>query len=335
MVAAESTSEIWKRVRELVQERARTRDAEKFLLKVTLQYLDQSKRGPATAHLKTAEAFDAEWIKDNYLDDISDSFKEELGVTTEVEIYHDNQLSLPGFGANQSPIPHAFARSALFGIIARSARDYLEQEVLPSWKGCDFRYTGPALGQTDLDVWLQCLRLMRSHQFGHRVAFHAHGFLKDLDKSTGKSDYVWLDKVFTRLTATALEVRVRERVYVGPLIQEYFREETSGRFVVVLNPKLTVLFQDEQYTRVSLPERLQLRKELSKWLHSYLQGHQATKEKPHFVSVSRLKELSKSDMKKLWRFRAYLRKAMEELDEIGVVSSWEINDKDHLVVVRP
>jgi hypothetical protein len=49
-------------------------------------------------------------------------------------------------------VPNSIIRSALFGIVRRGRRMYVEERKIASIVGIDIIYSGPQLDQADLDV---------------------------------------------------------------------------------------------------------------------------------------------------------------------------------------
>ena len=110
-------------------------------------------------------------------------------------------------------------RSALFAAVQGKGRVALDRELVAAQQGIEIRFTGWQLNQSDLDVWEQVLHLARTQALGTECYFTAHGFLKALGRSTGKRDHEWLKSVFSRLSATDVQIRHKGRTYFGSLIE--------------------------------------------------------------------------------------------------------------------
>lgn len=242
---------------------------------------------------------------------------------------------LPLWDDDQRGAPTAVLRSALFGIIRRGGRKAVEQETLASWAGNEIRYTGFRLDQADLDCWLQVLHLARAHPLGRDVRFTARGFLRDIGRKGDGNTHRWLRRSLGRMQACGVCIRTADgREYQGPLISEFFVDETSGRYVVRINPLIADLF-DESYVKLSLEKRLALPQGLPRYLQCYVQSHRATPTHPHRIGLSALKELCGSQVELLKHFRMEIRTAMAELERHGIVVRWCITDGDALEFVRP
>jgi len=242
---------------------------------------------------------------------------------------------LPLWDDDQRSAPTAVLRSALFGIIRRGGRKAVEQETLASWAGNEIRYTGFGLDQADLDCWLQVLHLARAYPLGRDVRFSARGFLRDIGRKGDGNTHRWLRRSLGRMQACGVCIRTADgREYQGPLISEFFVDETSGRYVVRTNPLIAGLF-DDAFVKLSMERRLALPQGLARWLHAYVQSHRTTASQPHRIGLERLRELCGSDTTRPRRFRESVRAAMRQLERQGIVTSWRLTDGDALEFVRP
>ena len=242
-------------------------------------------------------------------------------------------VRLPLWPAELRTCPSAVLRSALFGVVRRGRRHYLQNQVMAAWADATIRYTGVRLDQADLDVWLTALHLSREQGLGARVVCSERAFLRALGRSTKNVE--WLRISLERLTACVVKITRQRRTYWGSLIEKGCRDEATGEFVIVLNPELAELFEDESFTWLDWEIRQGLGMDLAKWLHGYIVSHQATPHKPHRLGLERLRELCGSETGDLWRFRQQVREAMPALQAAGVVTAWRITPGDALEVVRP
>ena len=216
---------------------------------------------------------------------------------------------------------NAVLRSALFAAVQGKGRVALDRELVAAQQGIEIRFTGWQLNQSDLDVWEQVLHLARTQALGTRCYFTAHGFLKALGRSTGKRDHEWLKSVFSRLSATDVQIRHKGRTYFGSLIEGGVRDEDTGRYVVEINPKLAAFYGRTQWTQLDWEQRQQLRgKPLALWLHGFYASHA----KPYPLSVAHLHKLSGSRTKQLRYFKKNLAEALSELVTVGAVAAFEI-----------
>ena len=158
-------------------------------------------------------------------------------------------IQLPLWPEAKRGAPNAVLRGALFAAVHKDRR-YLESELLAAQDGITVRFTGKQLDQADLDVWEQALHLARTQALGTECHFTAHGFLKALDRSTGKRDHKWLSSTFARLGATWVEISDGRRTYLGSLIERGVRDEDTGRYVLEINPQLARFFSPTRWTQI-------------------------------------------------------------------------------------
>ena len=238
-------------------------------------------------------------------------------------------IQLPLWPEATRGTPNAVLRAALFAAIQGKGRRYMREELIAAQQGIEIRYTGAQLDQADLDVWEQALHLARTQALGTECHFTAHGFLKALDRSTGKRDHKWLSSTFARLGATWVEISDGRRTYLGSLIERGVRDEDTGRYVLEINPQLARFFSPTRWTQIDWTQRQRLRgKPLALWLHGFYASHA----EPHPLTVAYLHKLSGSQTKRLRRFKESLTQALRDLQAVGAIRGFEI--RNNLVHVQ-
>jgi predicted transcriptional regulator len=242
-------------------------------------------------------------------------------------------VRLPLWPAELRTCPSCVLRSALFGVVQRGRRQYLQNQIVAAWADTTIRYTGIRLDQADLDVWLTALHLSREQGLGARVVCSERAFLRALGRATKNVE--WLRISLERLTACVVKITRQRQTYWGSLIEKGYRDEETGEFVIVLNPELAKLFEDESFTWLDWEIRQGLGMDLAKWLHGYVASHQATARNPNRIGLERLRDLCGSETGELWKFRQQTREAMAELQEASIVARWKITSGDALEFVRP
>lgn len=220
---------------------------------------------------------------------------------------------LPPWPEQKRGIPNTVLRSALFGAFGRGKRRFMDREPINSVQNISMLYTGPRLDQSDMDVWEGVLHLARLGKLGERITFSEKRFLRLIGrggeggKNLGKSDRVWLRKVLARLSATNVEIKDGPFVYGGSLIDEYFRDEESGKFIVILNPRLKLLFNKNGWTQIDWGIRQALLGyPLAQWLHGFYSSHEV----PFPYKIQTLHRLCGSETGKGALTEAGLNKAM-------------------------
>jgi hypothetical protein len=193
--------------------------------------------------------------------------------------------------------PLTMLRSALFGVVRRGRRQYLNDVEIAAWPGVSIRYKGERLDQADLDVWMQAVHLFRHSGLGSRLHLSAHSFLKAIDRATGNLNHQWLRKSFTRMIACAVIIKVGRYSYAGNLVHEFWLDEETSKYVLSINPHLAALFADG-YSLIEWEQRQALgNKDLAKWLLGYISTHQATVLKPHRIGLDKLQRLCGAEMR--------------------------------------
>jgi len=254
-----------------------------------------------------------------------------LGEQANARISESNVYQLPIWPEPTRGIPNPVLRGALFAAVQGKKRAVFQRELLACQKGLQIRFTGIQLDQSDLDVWEQGLHLARHHPLGTRCEFSAYGFLKALGRKTGKSEHEWLKNSFARLMGCGIELtdQLERKTYGGSLL-EFMRDELSGRYVVIFNPKI-LKFYEGGWTAIDWQDRQRLRgKPLALWLHGYL----ATHAKPYPIKIDTLRSFSGSGNKQTKSFKRSLVTALNELKGIGFIMGFDF-DGDTVIINKP
>ena len=228
-------------------------------------------------------------------------------------------------------IPNPVLRGALFAAVQGKNRAVFQRELLACQKGLQIRFTGIQLDQSDLDVWEQALHLARHHPLGTRCEFSVHGFLKALGRKTGKSEHEWLKNSFARLMGCGVELtNQEERKTFGGSLLEFMRDDDSGRYVVIFNPKI-LTFYEGGWTAIDWQERQLLRgKPLALWLHGYL----ATHAKPYPLRIETLRAFSGSSNKEIRFFKRNMIAALNELKKIEFIEGFDF-EGENVIINKP
>lgn len=247
---------------------------------------------------------------------------------------------LPEAAQKNHVAPNTFLQSAMFGMVQRGHRKYLEKRKIFSFRNVTIFFTGGALDQGDLDVILHAMHLAAqqsaSKQVNGLVEFSVRGFLKALNKQPGKSGQDWLFNSIRRLCACLVEVRYGENVrqpvlskmgiYGGPLIYDFYHDSVKNRFFLRVNADLGSLL-DLGWTSMEWRKRLCLKNSLAKWLHGLYSSADL-----YPLKTETICQMSRSTCKELFKFRQQLKKALNDLVEIGAIGSWIIDDEDKVHV---
>jgi TrfA protein len=225
-------------------------------------------------------------------------------------------------------MPNPTLRSALFSAVQSKDRRFINYELIAAVAGVEIRFLGKQLNQEDLEVCAQVFHLARLHPLGDTCHTSAHGLLKSLGLSTGRTNHRQLHASLIRLQQP-FEIKAGRYSYSGSLIMEGAKDDLTRHYVIKVNPKLAPLFHNG-WTGLDAQQRRKLRgKPLALWLHAFYASHA----KPYAYKVETLRDLSGSRTANLKHFRQSLRRALDELQATGTIASWEI-DSDDLVYVH-
>jgi len=227
-------------------------------------------------------------------------------------------------------VPNSVLRSALFGIVRRGRRAYLERKEVAAVDGVKIIFSGPQLDQADLDVWEQCLHIARSNNLGNKIYFTANGFLKGINRATGKSQHEWLKGAFARLSTSAVEIADGKKAYFGAMIYGGARDKETGQYFIEINPKIMTLYGHDGWTGIEFEQRLALKSQpLAQWLHGFYSTHT----KPYPYKVSTIRRLCGSEVKELFNFRTQIKKSTAQVFKVTGWKIW-IDDNDLLHVEK-
>lgn len=248
------------------------------------------------------------------------------------------QFQLPLFPDHQRAAPSALLRSALFGIGNKPRRVKAEwQDIITTGWDWQIKLSGAPLNQIDLSVWLEVLHQSRQVGLikGNRFTIKTRTLAKALKRSTRASvsghDIDGVCRSLQKLAAANLRIKIEGGLIVTHLIHTLIiPDDTNRRATIVMDPETRQLF-DHGYTRVEAAHRLQLRGALTKWLHGYVMSHRATKERPSWIGLDKLRLVCGSDRTELRMFRYDVKKSMVQLRDLGLVNFRFSEDKLTLV----
>lgn len=248
-----------------------------------------------------------------------------------------DSVRLPSCAPEKHISPNACFQSALFGMVVKGRRKYLNGQHIISFKGMSISYTGEQLNQGDLDVLIHAIHLTAKEKNNRRadglVQFSIRGFLTGIGRKPGKSGQQWLLSSIRRLSASNVEIRSEGQaiagdysIYGGSLINDYFYDPKEQKYYLRINSCLGSLF-DRGWTQLCWEQRMQLTGDLTRWLHGL---YSSTKTYP--IKVRNLRILCGSSCGRLRKFREQLKKSFNELVRIGSIESWEIDSEDKVHV---
>lgn len=218
-------------------------------------------------------------------------------------------LKWPQWPANAFGAPNSIIRSALFGIGTGRKRRFLSNESIATLEGMEIRYSGERLNQEDFEVWysLVHIALMENKTFKCKVT--AYALLAMLGKTdTGKNRRT-LQARIVRLRATAVEIKTSDTAYIGGLLDEAYKDNSST-WNISLNPRIAALFGSHQFTQINRDIRGELSgKQLAQWLHGFYSSHK----RPFPIKVNTLHNLCGSEASVMKDFKKDLVKSLDHL----------------------
>ena len=241
----------------------------------------------------------------------------------------DRQMKLELWPDEVRGVPNAILRGSLFGV-GQERTVHKKRTLIAAVDGYEIRFRGETFNQTDLDVLEGMLHVAMPNPLGKRVQFTVHSFLKAMGRKTSGEQHEQFKEQVARLMGGVVEITdTKARMtFMGTLVSKAFRDEETGRYVVIFDRDMLNLYE-AGYSHIDWNQRMALGKStLAKWLH----GFYATHAKPYPYKVETLHNLcgSTAAMKE---FRRMLKKALDDLEGVGAIESWSI-DQDDLVTVQ-
>ncbi len=241
---------------------------------------------------------------------------------------------LPDWHEGQRAMPNEILRSALFNCRNRNQpRLYMKDTEIAVIGDGQVFYRGEELRQDDELVWLHLMHLVKKHPLGECVEFTPYAFVKALRWPIKGQSYERIRIILSRMQATAIRIQSRRLgSFISVSLITKFRSrndqnETLSRWQVWVGEEMRCLFDEEFLTRINW----ELRKSLPDGIASKLFGYWASHRQPFPVKVETLHKLCGSEMT-IKHFKIELKKALELLDRVGFLESWEF--RDDLVAVK-
>ncbi|MDQ6973765.1 MAG: plasmid replication initiator TrfA, partial [Mariprofundaceae bacterium] len=148
-------------------------------------------------------------------------------------------IRFPNWPPEHQAAPSSLLRSALFGIVKRGKRAYLENVDIASWENVKITYTGARLMQSDQDVWLACVEAC-ARQKSTNVTISQREFIRLSGRKGGDTKRIWSDLV--RLRSATIVIEDEYRGYAGGLINDVEKNDKTGHLEITINPKMIGLF---------------------------------------------------------------------------------------------
>ena len=177
-------------------------------------------------------------------------------------------------------MPTAFCLNSLFVPCYRQTRPIQTINLAHLWKSRKGIYVGPRLDLADACLFMTLLAMhhLKGMSLGDVFCAPTYAILsacKPMRKTFGSSDYLWEAKALKRLYDARM-ILCRER---APNISEELGSESfplrlvkelsisSGAVSLQLDPRLSVLFKNSQYSLIDIECHTRLGSDLAKALH--------------------------------------------------------------------
>jgi hypothetical protein len=228
-------------------------------------------------------------------------------------------------------MPGDFIACALFSCLQGKDAEYVERQTLASVNGLSVSFTGRRLTQVHADVWEAIMHLSRQLPEGSLVKFRARQLLRLMGRQIGGKQRDDLDLWMNQLTATSVVIHDQQNAvrFRGSLLPRSVDHEQPDDtlYCVDINRDLAKVLSANLFLVDWEHRQLLQQKPLAAWL----QRHFSRFTKP--VTVGELYRLSGSTTKQLRDFRRQLRAALSDLQSVGVLASWRIDEATDTVHV--
>lgn len=192
--------------------------------------------------------------------------RERAATKAEQEVATPLQMYLPGMDEFMRAMPNLLARSSLCAPIAKGRRKMHCGTVLVSRTDGYIEYWGEQLDEADADIVLQLTFEARQAALGQPVKIKRAAFLRAMDRSTGKNDYLWLHRRMKALTAGTLIIQAKKpdgstKYHIGNtkafhILADFDYNEDTEVYTYTLDPRWRVLFGNNEFALIDWQKRL-------------------------------------------------------------------------------
>jgi hypothetical protein len=292
------------------------------LPKSTATILEEIKTGGQLELAKTLESF-GRTIAEREKQELAHEppkgqVKKEAGIAP---IPAQGQLILfPEWADTRRAAASAVFRSALFPALARGQRQYFERKKIFSTRGVEIFFTGKQFDQSDLDVYLEILHILKDQPSGTDCTFTAYGLLKAIGRPTGNSQHQWLHSVLIRLCGGIVDMTDHKTRYFGSLLDGGIKDEITKHYTISVNPKFAALFKRSWSSLDHEQRKLLWGNPTAQALHAYYSSH-AAPGAHEFETLAGITGVNNSNKR---QEKARLIKAHGAMKERGFLKGYEI-----------
>jgi hypothetical protein len=250
------------------------------------------------------------------------------------------QFPLP-FGENTRAVSNSLARGSLFAAVQGKSRRFIQQYILVGEvDGVTVEFKGEQFNQDDHDTLLQLVKMALHKPFGGDIYQSVNTVLRGIGRTTHKEQRRQLFEQISRLVSGTIRLTTPNIRYEGHLLDDASTPQDQAilpqyrrHLAYRLNHKFARLYAESSYTVFDLQDRLKLKgrgSELAKWLHLWIIGN--AQQFAHKVET--IRQLCGSRNASLKNFRHELRRALDLLKDAGIITAWQIDEKDLVHIER-
>jgi len=241
-------------------------------------------------------------------------------------------LFLPGFEEIMRAMPNHIARSSLFAPVARGKKKIHKGVILESRSDAVIKFSGEQLDEAQADVWMQCMKEAMQKPLGKPVIINRAGFLKEIGRPVGNTQYQWLQRSMEALAFAMLTIEVskagKPKYHIGKnraihLIAGFDYDETLEEYTLTIDPRWKTMFDNREFALVDWEKRLQFGKQ-----QDYAKALQrliaTSSDEIQKYGLEWLKGKLVSEGSELRKFKASLLKAANELLRLKIITKGEI-----------
>lgn len=241
--------------------------------------------------------------------------------------------SISIWNETERALPLDLAVSSLFSANRKYSKDEVKDVVILSKSGCNITYTGPSLGTDDMDVLMALSHLARGAKSSGDTLEVVTSFaelLAALEWPTQRHYYDKLDDCLVRLSRAHLNLkafggptgkRVVKHIFGTLLGVTQVLESGDGRERTISTPiSRSMLQMWQELVLVSWTQRKLLKRNLSRWLQSYVLFGDAN-EREYLIDDLMVMSKFEGDRPE---FRRRLKEACDELVHVNFLSSYSV-----------
>lgn len=238
-------------------------------------------------------------------------------------------------------IPNVLVRTALCTINRYgldTPRPHRNKTLIASQKNISMYVTGEETNQFDADVLMQLTHYQRNLPVGTLFSFSARQVLEDLGKPLNGRNHAELIASIHRLAKTYVELEQNDgdgpRFVSFNLVAQFARDDSESaptQSWQVSFPSIVLeLFAKDSYTRLVWEQSQMLDSSLAKFLHRYFASHR----EPFPLTTAFLHDITGSNLTELRKFRANMKKALDELVSARFLLSWSYDSETDKFTVQ-